>query len=45
MITDEVLQKIREKYSHYPEDKKLNKNTAVYHIRLLLGEVEQLREK
>jgi hypothetical protein len=41
--TDEDVQAIREKYEYYGEDKNINKNTAVYHIRQLLKEVERLR--
>lgn len=41
--TDDDVRAIREKYAYYGEDKNVNKNTAVYHIRQLLLEVERLR--
>ncbi len=41
--TDVDVRDIRAKYAHYGEDKNINKNTAVYHIRQLLAEVERLR--
>jgi hypothetical protein len=42
-MTDDDVKAIKDRYSHYPEN--LNKNTAVYHVRQLLAEVERLREK
>jgi hypothetical protein len=41
--TDDDVRAIREKYARYGEDKNINKNTSVYHIRQLLAEVERLR--
>jgi len=35
------IEAIRKKYSHYPET--LNKNTAVFHIRELLKEIDRLK--
>lgn len=44
MLSDEVLLTIRNKYEHYPDTDKLNPNTAVLHIRLLLEEIDRLKE-
>lgn len=41
--TDDDVRAIRAKYAYYGEDKNINKNTAIYHIRQLLNEVERLR--
>jgi len=41
--TDQDVLDIRAKYEHYGEDKNINKDTSVYHIRQLLLEVERLR--
>jgi len=35
---------IRARYAHYGETEKLNKNTAVWHIRLLLEEIDRLEK-
>ena len=41
--TDQDVLDTRKKYEHYGPDKNINQNTAVYHIRQLLNEVERLR--
>jgi len=43
ITTNQDVLDIRAKYEHYGEDKNLNRDTAVYHIRQLLNEVERLR--
>lgn len=42
-MTDEELKLIQDRYSCYPDN--INKNTAVYHVRQLLEEVERLKSK
>jgi uncharacterized small protein (DUF1192 family) len=37
------LDLITQRYSHYSETDKLNKNTAVYHVRILVEEVNRLK--
>lgn len=38
--TVEDVAKVRQKYAYYGEDKNINENTAVYHIRQLLNFIE-----
>jgi hypothetical protein len=41
-MNKELIEKIRKKYSHYGDTEKLNKNTAVLDIRLLLEELDKI---
>jgi len=43
-VTNEELEKISQKYAYYSQTDKLDKNTAVYHVRVLLAEVERLKQ-
>jgi hypothetical protein len=39
------IENIKKKYAQYSETSKLDKNTAVYHIRILLEEVDNLKSE
>jgi hypothetical protein len=44
MLSEEMLLEIRNRYEYYGPTEKLHKNTAVLHIRLLLEEIDRLKE-
>jgi len=45
MLSEEQLLQIRDRYAHYDDTEKLKPNTAVLHIRLLLEEIERLKQE
>jgi hypothetical protein len=39
------IEYIQQRYEHYSATAKLDKNTAVYHVRILLEEIEKLKKE